>query len=350
MGIGYPVMATVPKANFRILVNSTMWQSHTWSAAVTNVLSADEMRKDVESWSQSLAIAWRMFRRRRSFDVVATMGPRVALAYGLLCRCIGHANPPHVVREVFFHQVCGRTWMWRMKRSLFTFGLRDVAACVVNSNEERRLYASCLNIGLERFHFIPFHTNILDPHFEPGARYGLAAGKSHRDYRTFLDAIRDLAYPFVVISDRGSVAGLKIPDNTSVYCDIPREKYLSLLRDAAFAVIPLYDVPRSTGQVVILEAYAFGKPVVATRTVGTIDYVEDGRTGYLCSPGAPDELQDRVRGIIVDSGKREEMGRAGLARVLGMHTFEAHVAATLELIYRAAEGRRCGQRGKNQSS
>lgn len=48
---------------------------------------------------------------------------------------------------------------------------------------------------------------------------------------------------------------------------------------------------------VILEAYAAGVPVVAYRTGGIPEIVEDGRTGFLVPP-APEALADRITALV----------------------------------------------------
>ena len=50
----------------------------------------------------------------------------------------------------------------------------------------------------------------------------------------------------------------------------------------------------------ILDAQAAGIPVVATRTGGIVDVVEDGRTGLLVAPRAPDELASAITRMLDD--------------------------------------------------
>ena len=67
---------------------------------------------------------------------------------------------------------------------------------------------------------------------------------------------------------------------------------------------------------VVMEAMASELPVVATAVGGTPELVVDGKTGYLVSPGKPDELgRALVRITELPEGERKEMGRAGRNRV-----------------------------------
>ena len=66
---------------------------------------------------------------------------------------------------------------------------------------------------------------------------------------------------------------------------------------------------------VVLEAMASARPVVATRIGAIPTAVEHQRTGWLVSPGDPAALAGAIRALGADPDRREELGRAGRARV-----------------------------------
>ena len=61
----------------------------------------------------------------------------------------------------------------------------------------------------------------------------------------------------------------------------------------------------------LLESAATGRVCIASRINGCIDAVEDGRTGYLFTPGSSEELIDSVERFL--SLSRDEMAAMGLA-------------------------------------
>ena len=54
-----------------------------------------------------------------------------------------------------------------------------------------------------------------------------------------------------------------------------------------------------------------GLPVIATRSGGPPDFVEEGRTGFLVSPGDERALADRIERLGTDPDLRRSMGTAG---------------------------------------
>jgi len=86
---------------------------------------------------------------------------------------------------------------------------------------------------------------------------------------------------------------------------IPLDEVGSLMELATIVVYPYIS---STQSASIQAAYAFGKPVVVTRVGGLPDIVEDGKSGFLVSPNAPEELSAAILGIINDPALIKNMG------------------------------------------
>ena len=68
--------------------------------------------------------------------------------------------------------------------------------------------------------------------------------------------------------------------------------------------------------VVLMEAMASGRPVVATRIAGVPELVEDGVSGLLVAPGNADDLARALEHLAISPPDRERMGAAGRKRVV----------------------------------
>jgi sugar transferase (PEP-CTERM/EpsH1 system associated) len=82
---------------------------------------------------------------------------------------------------------------------------------------------------------------------------------------------------------------------------------------------------------VVLEAMAAALPVVATRVGGTPDVVVDGKTGLLVAPADVTLLAHAIERLLQDPSLRQQMGRAGRARVERNFSIEQNVAQTQAL-------------------
>ena len=67
--------------------------------------------------------------------------------------------------------------------------------------------------------------------------------------------------------------------------------------------------------IVFAEAMAAGLAVVACRAAAVPEIVEDRRTGLLVNPRSPEELAMALETLLMNDGLRDDLGRAGAARV-----------------------------------
>ncbi|MDP1659518.1 MAG: glycosyltransferase family 4 protein [Methylotenera sp.] len=87
----------------------------------------------------------------------------------------------------------------------------------------------------------------------------------------------------------------------------------------------------------VLEAMAYGKPVVGSRLGGTMELVEDGKTGLLFDAGNVDELTSALDKLMASSELRRQLGEAGRKRVEANFSLEQHNAGLME-IYKSVLG------------
>ena len=88
---------------------------------------------------------------------------------------------------------------------------------------------------------------------------------------------------------------------------------------------------------VLLEAMALAKPVVATRAGGPLEIVEDGKTGLLVPPGDPGAMAEAMTALLGDGDRAVEMGQQGRERYLEHFTADRMARRTLEVYRRVLE-------------
>ena len=107
------------------------------------------------------------------------------------------------------------------------------------------------------------------------------------------------------------------------YCQIlPFQKDITWVMHA-LDVLVLPSLQESFG-LVLIEAAAFGKPVIATQTEGPSEIVAEGITGFLIKPGDDIALAERLSTLCVGKHDRQVMGRNAQARVESMFTVEQY--------------------------
>lgn len=89
----------------------------------------------------------------------------------------------------------------------------------------------------------------------------------------------------------------------------------------------------------LVEAAACGLPAVASRTGGIVDVVEDGRSGFLVTPGQARELASALASLVSDASRREAMGDRA-RRIALAHFDERDAAVRYRTLFRHVSVRR----------
>lgn len=88
---------------------------------------------------------------------------------------------------------------------------------------------------------------------------------------------------------------------------------------------------------VVLQAFALGRPVVASDVPGIRQVVQDGETGLLVPPEDPPALAQAIGRVLQDASIARRFGEAGRSLVLSCYSLEK-MADALEAIYRPTAG------------
>jgi glycosyltransferase involved in cell wall biosynthesis len=147
-----------------------------------------------------------------------------------------------------------------------------------------------------------------------------------------LDAYAQLsgAPPLVLIGRICPDAPTHYPPGVLVLHDWTRAAVMEAWRGCLFGVLP--SIGPETFGMVLIEAMAAGRPVVASRIGGIAGIVRDGETGILVPPGDPVALRDALQQLLGDSEQRRRMGAAAQQRVAAFRA--SAVVPQIEHIYR----------------
>lgn len=313
----------------RILTDHRIPQSDRWQLA-TELTDRRRFPGYIGALLHTIRVAFGW----RKYDVLITANIQHALVSCLIKRLWPFGAPRIMVLETRMDDP-SPTLKWKAKRALQRFAFQSVDLICVSARQEIDIYGERLRLPTNKFQFVPWHTNVLDPQVASSeGDYIFSAGRTGRDWHTFLDAVRGMPWKVVVVSSRAAMPLHSVPDNVTVYSDIPHSQYLHLLENARVVVVPLETHVYSSGQVAFLEAMALGKPVVATDVVGTEDYIEDNVNGLLVPPYSSGAIREAIRRILGDHELADRMRRRAVERVIERHTLDAYVSTILRLATR----------------
>lgn len=151
----------------------------------------------------------------------------------------------------------------------------------------------------------------------PPGEYLLFVGDLRRDkgVEVLIEAYRGLvdAPPLVMIGRRTDDTPLELPPNVRILESWPHQAVMAAWRRSMVALAPsIWNEPFG---IVVIEAMAASKPVIASRIGGLPDIVADGETGLLVPPGDVVALRTAITRLIADPEARARMGLAGSMRV-----------------------------------
>ena len=186
------------------------------------------------------------------------------------------------------------------------------------SNMERGLYAEHFGLDIDRIDMIHWAARPPQgaaPATVAGAgAYACALGSQGRDYATLFAAMRTLpSIRLVVVATPASLAGLAVPDNVTVLCDIPLAEAMGVLRGSRFSIVPLAGNEVPCGHVTIVSAMHSGKASIVSASSGVADYVEDEVNGLTVPVGDASALARAIERLWSEPARAARLGAAAQA-------------------------------------
>jgi glycosyltransferase involved in cell wall biosynthesis len=266
--------------------------------------------------------------------------PASFLRDGRICEdCMGRQPWPGVIHRCYRHSLPGSAALASsllLHRAIGTFEL--VTLYLPVSEFVRRKYVEA-GIPPERLHV---KSNFAWPtaRREGSGDYFLFLGRlsSEKGVDTLLKAWSGTNARLLVVGDGPDAHALRgaAPKNVEFLTTVAQTEVADILRRARALLVPSlwYEAqPR-----VILEAYAAGVPVVASRIGGLPDLIADGESGLLVPPDNPIAWSQAVERLL-DDDEAKRLGNGAYRQWVTQYNPE-RALRTLEDAYREAISRR----------
>jgi len=248
----------------------------------------------------------------RNYDAIYSNGENVSIP---LAAMTGSRRPGHVL--------IGHHLSTPKKRQLLRRLHGRMDRILVYSSVQLRHARDVLGIPEAKLRLIPFHADdaFFRPLDRPVRRQICSAGLEWRDYPTLIEAVRDLDVEVKLAAaspwskHANETEGRVLPPNVSArryeYSEL-RELYA----ESAVVAVPLYENDFQAGVTTILEAMAMGRPVIATRTTGQIDVIEEGVNGLYVPPGDARAWRAALHRLLADECLARKLGDGGRRTVV----------------------------------
>jgi glycosyltransferase involved in cell wall biosynthesis len=161
-----------------------------------------------------------------------------------------------------------------------------------------------------------------------------------------------LEFRLVVVGDGGQrtaltqLAQTELRGKVLFVGKVPRTEMYRYYSAGDLFVFP--GIGESLGMV-FLEAQSCGLPVVAVANAGVPEVVKDGKTALLAPLDDPDAFVRAVEDLLVDAGRRRNMGRAALAYIRRKHDLSKNYAGVERVLSRIAGTGRTARRNHQRS-
>ncbi len=218
-----------------------------------------------------------------------------------------------------------------------------VDTCICLSEFSKRKYVQA-GLPEEKIRVVP---NFLpDPGEDKNAGdYAVFVGRlsPEKGVQHLLEAAADnTAVPLKIIGSGPLDAEVKRDseelENVSAPGWLEHHEMLSMLQKARFLINPTlcYETFSRT----VMEAYACGVPVIASRIGAVEELVQDGVTGLLVTPGDVEDLAEKMRWLWTRPEEARRMGKNARKYYLEHLTPDAHYETLMQIYTSVLEGKK----------
>jgi glycosyltransferase involved in cell wall biosynthesis len=301
-------------------------------------------------WSEmlSLRVAWDL----RGYDAVYATGEDVGLPLAALLRIFHFHRPFVLVRTE--QPVFGRTeFRQNLYKKAMQFAIRRIDVILTRTLAHADYINANFHLGKTRVFFSPETTDTefynlttqalcLDSLKTLSKPFIVSAGLEQRDYETLIAAVEGLPVDVLICAGspwakvRFNPSGGDLPANVRVD-SFSQLEMREIYRAAEFAVLPVFPTMRACGMNVILEAWAMGKAVIASRTEGLKSYLREGIDGMFVAPQDVTELRAMILYLLNSPEDAKRLGENGYQRVtheLSMEHYLEKVRETFSKVSR----------------
>ena len=290
-------------------------------------------------WSRYILIGTKAFIRRKDYDVILGWQQVAGMVYGVY-KCIFRSKYPKLVILNFTYPARKSAFILRIRKAFVKFVLKATDSLWCLSEKEAEVRYRMFDYPKEKTKSVPITvTDISDAGEEEEhttfGKYILSVG-NEREYHMLCEAVRPLDTTLHIVTQPYNLKGLDLPPNVVPH-HVFGQPVMDLYKDAGFVVVPMKDPNRPGGESVLFETMAFGKAMIITRTITSVDYITHMDNGILVEPHNQKELQDAIAYLLANPDAAKKMGEKNRRLYKEKYSTKAVVSKVSRHIYEILE-------------
>lgn len=227
-----------------------------------------------------------------------------------------------------------------LKFVYFSIILRLTEVVISHSPLEVEKNATFFKIKAKKFRYIPYGLYIDTKQNIPRSilpPYVISAGRSGRDYDLLIKVFSENGLPLRIVCDNDNLIKNKVlPENIKLLRQCYGKDYINELSNSKLVIIPISVEDISAGQMVLIQAMAFKKPIIITDTPTTRIYVEHNKSALLIKKGSAAEMQAIITKLWQDDNLCQSLANEGYQRYIQNYAMSAYAKNICEILQTAS--------------
>lgn len=256
-------------------------------------------------------VPFRTFLHRKKYKNIVAWQQFYGIMFAFYCRFFHVKKVNKLIVMSFIYKeksgLKGKLYSWLI-RYVVTSDYVDAFTSVASVQCDK--FMKEFGVPKEKFQFIPWGITDLAPAqkhlIKKEEPYFFCAGRSNRDWNIVFDSLGNTDIPCKFIFSDKSFIGKYT--NIEVRSNVPDDEYFGLSINSYCVIISIDNCSLAGGEITILNAMQFGKPVILIQDDPHTDYVFDGVTGFVVPKDAKRVLEVATK-LFNDKAMRDEMAK-----------------------------------------
>ncbi len=254
--------------------------------------------------------ATRAFRQSKKGDILITWIFTPAIGVGFINRLFNRKRKI-LALNLIAHSSAG--FLSKIRASIFHYAMNQPDFhTTINDADYIFINADRFHVPVSNFHILhdPLENKLDINKLEIKDKgYIFCGGEAQRDWKLYLDIATLLPeIKFIGIARKKFFSPQwTIPENVEMHYDVDYQIFSRYMAEASIILLPL----KSTlpcGLLVIVDASVLKKPVIATATPSTRNYISENKTGYLVQLGDTQNFLDKITYLSEHPEEKQRLG------------------------------------------